>query len=63
MSPKAPEMHGSNDENFEGDCSEGKCRWMSIYPYQADNRDGRENAGGCVFWAKTALPNTKESRG
>lgn len=46
MSLNAPEMHGSNDENFEGNYSEENCGWMRIYPYQADNRDGRENIGG-----------------
>lgn len=34
---------------FESDCSEDKCRWIAIYSYEADNRDGRENIGG---WRK-----------
>jgi len=34
ISLNTPEMHGSNGENFEGNCSEDKSMWITLYPYQ-----------------------------
>lgn len=50
-------MHGNNDENSKGDCSEDKWEWMTIYSYQADNRDRKENIGG---WGKDYRANKSE---